>query len=114
MAVGAQNAGAISIVEEDKIADELMLVGSDFFSKNAQGRIAIAGVGGNLLGIVLNNINMTSDESYYYYSGYYYDYYGKESETLPDHAAKADKAPARETKSGAEATGESGGIKPKY
>ena len=71
-------------------------------------------VGGNLLGIVLNNINMTSDESYYYYSGYYYDYYGKESETLPDHAAKADKAPARETKSGAEATGESGGIKPKY
>jgi capsular exopolysaccharide synthesis family protein len=31
-------------------------------------------VGGNLLGIVLNNINMASDENYYYYSsGYYYD-----------------------------------------
>ena len=28
-------------------------------------------VGGNLLGIVLNNINMSSDEGYYYYSGYY-------------------------------------------
>jgi capsular exopolysaccharide synthesis family protein len=27
-------------------------------------------VGGNLLGIVLNNINMASDENYYYYSGY--------------------------------------------
>ena len=26
-------------------------------------------VGGNLLGIVLNNINMASDENYYYYSG---------------------------------------------
>jgi polysaccharide biosynthesis transport protein len=28
-------------------------------------------VGGNLVGIVLNNINMSQDESYYYYSGYY-------------------------------------------
>jgi capsular exopolysaccharide synthesis family protein len=34
-------------------------------------------VGGNLLGIVLNNINMSSDASYYYYSGYYHEYYGK-------------------------------------
>jgi polysaccharide biosynthesis transport protein len=34
-------------------------------------------VGGNLLGIVLNNINMSQDENYYYYSGYYYDYYTK-------------------------------------
>ena len=34
-------------------------------------------VGGNLLGIVLNNINVSQDENYYYYSGYYYDYYAK-------------------------------------
>jgi len=27
------------------------------------------------VGIVLNNINMSQDENYYYYSGYYYDYY---------------------------------------
>jgi uncharacterized protein involved in exopolysaccharide biosynthesis len=32
-------------------------------------------VGGNLVGIVLNNINMSQDEGYYYYSGYYHDYY---------------------------------------
>ncbi|HOW66669.1 MAG TPA: polysaccharide biosynthesis tyrosine autokinase [Candidatus Paceibacterota bacterium] len=32
-------------------------------------------VGGNLLGIVLNNINISQDSYYYYYSGYYYDYY---------------------------------------
>ncbi len=32
-------------------------------------------VGGNLLGVVLNNINISQDENYYYYSGYYYDYY---------------------------------------
>jgi capsular exopolysaccharide synthesis family protein len=47
-------------------------------------------VGGNLLGIVLNNINMASDENYYYYSGYYYDYYSKneESDADKDVAAK--------------------------
>jgi capsular exopolysaccharide synthesis family protein len=28
-------------------------------------------VGGNMVGIVLNNINMSQDENYYYYSGYY-------------------------------------------
>jgi Mrp family chromosome partitioning ATPase len=28
-------------------------------------------VGGNLIGIVLNNINMSQDENNYYYSGYY-------------------------------------------
>lgn len=37
-------------------------------------------VGGNLLGIVLNNINMASDENYYYYSGYYYDYYSRQDD----------------------------------
>lgn len=35
-------------------------------------------VGGNLVGIVLNNITMTSDASYYYYyGGYYHDSYNK-------------------------------------
>lgn len=71
-------------------------------------------VGGNLLGIVLNNINMTSDESYYYYSGYYYDYYGKESESLPEHATKPEKGTPSGAKPGPETAGESGGIKPKY
>jgi succinoglycan biosynthesis transport protein ExoP len=48
-------------------------------------------VGGNLLGIVLNNINMSSDENYYYYSGYYYDYYSKSEESNPDKASDAAK-----------------------
>jgi capsular exopolysaccharide synthesis family protein len=38
-------------------------------------------VGGNLIGIVLNNINMSQDENYYYYSGYYSDYYSKNEES---------------------------------
>ena len=34
-------------------------------------------VGGNFVGLVLNNINMSQDESYYYYTGYYNDYYSR-------------------------------------
>ena len=37
-------------------------------------------VGGTLLGVVLNNINISQDSYYYYYSGYYYDYYSKREE----------------------------------
>ena len=38
-------------------------------------------VGGDLVGVVLNNINISQDSYYYYYSGYYYDYYYKSRET---------------------------------
>jgi len=63
-------------------------------------------VGGNLLGIVLNNINMASDENYYYYSGYYYDYYSKQDDEPPAKAKSGSKKPVQE-----EASVE---IKPKY
>ena len=42
---------------------------------NIRAKQVIEKVGGNFIGIVLNNINMSQDESYYYYSGYYHDYY---------------------------------------
>jgi polysaccharide biosynthesis transport protein len=45
-------------------------------------------VGGNLLGVVLNNINMSQDENYYYYSGYYYDYYSKQDDDDEDSSKK--------------------------
>ncbi|HUP87771.1 MAG TPA: polysaccharide biosynthesis tyrosine autokinase [Longimicrobiales bacterium] len=48
-------------------------------------------VGGNLLGIVLNNINMSQDENYYYYSGYYYDYYTK-GEYAGEYTSRKDKS----------------------
>ena len=48
-------------------------------------------VGGNLLGIVLNNINMSQDENYYYYSGYYSDYYSKTDDAKEKPAAGASK-----------------------
>jgi Mrp family chromosome partitioning ATPase len=45
-------------------------------------------VGGNLVGIVLNNINMSQDEGYYYYSGYYHDYYYSRSSYEQDAEAR--------------------------
>ena len=46
-------------------------------------------VGGNLIGILLNNINMSQDESYYYYTGYYHggNYYSR-NEEVQETAAK--------------------------
>jgi capsular exopolysaccharide synthesis family protein len=58
---------------------------------NIRAKQLIEKVGGNLVGIVLNNINMSQDESYYYYSGYYHDYYSRNEDQEP--VARAD-APA--------------------
>jgi succinoglycan biosynthesis transport protein ExoP len=49
---------------------------------NIRAKQLIEKVGGNLIGIVLNNINMSQDESYYYYSGYYHDYYSKNDDEI--------------------------------
>ncbi|HZL80032.1 MAG TPA: polysaccharide biosynthesis tyrosine autokinase [Candidatus Limnocylindrales bacterium] len=50
-------------------------------------------VGGNFVGMVLNNINMSQDEGYYYYSGYYHDYYYSRSASEQEaEAKKADPA----------------------
>jgi len=46
-------------------------------------------VGGNLIGILLNNINMSQDESYYYYTGYYHgNYYYSRTEDAQETTAK--------------------------
>jgi polysaccharide biosynthesis transport protein len=55
---------------------------------NMRAKQLIEKVGGNFIGIVLNNINMSQDESYYYYSGYYHDYYYSRSEDSQADAAK--------------------------
>lgn len=58
---------------------------------NIRAKQMIEKVGGNLVGIVLNNINMSQDESYYYYSGYYHDYYYSRNEDSDDKATPGDK-----------------------
>jgi capsular exopolysaccharide synthesis family protein len=60
---------------------------------NIRAKQLIEKVGGNLIGIVLNNINMSQDESYYYYSGYYHDYYYRSDESQAKaETASGDKA----------------------
>lgn len=62
-------------------------------------------VGGLMLGVVLNNINISQDSYYYYYSGYYYDYYSKHD----------DESGKKNGQAAGAATGRGGvEIKPKY
>jgi capsular exopolysaccharide synthesis family protein len=70
---------------------------------NIRAKHSIEKVGGTLIGIVLNNINMSQDESYYYYSGYYHDYYyskkedeGGEKKTDGKSADKKDKVEVKQ------------------
>src|SRR5437868_9750333 len=70
---------------------------------NIRAKQLIEKVGGNLIGIVLNNINMSQDESYYYYSGYYHEYYSRND----------DQAPAPKAQNGSEEKGRLD-IKQKY
>ncbi len=63
---------------------------------NIRAKQMIEKVGGTLIGIVLNNINMSQDESYYYYSGYYHDYYYSKKED--DASSPTDKGAAEKGK----------------
>jgi capsular exopolysaccharide synthesis family protein len=55
-------------------------------------------VGGNLIGLVLNNINMSQDENYYYYSGYY-EYQYKQKDEAVVQVSDASKTASVEVKS---------------
>ena len=65
---------------------------------NIRAKQLIEKVGGNLVGIVLNNINMSQDESYYYYSGYYHDYYSRNDDEETATRAEGHKTGHDETK----------------
>ena len=59
---------------------------------NIRAKQMIEKVGGNLVGIVLNNINVSQDENYYYYSGYYNEYYSKTDDAEPAAAENGEKS----------------------
>lgn len=65
---------------------------------NIRAKQLIEKVGGNLVGIVLNNINMSQDESYYYYSGYYHDYYSRNDDEESADRPEGDKTGRGESK----------------
>jgi len=77
---------------------------------NIRAKQMIEKVGGNLIGIVLNNINLSQDESYYYYSGYYHDYYYRSDDSETSGSDKG------KTKAGTTTAGETARveIKSKY
>jgi len=60
--------------------------------------------------MVLNNINMSQDEGYYYYSGYYHDYYYSRSASEQEAEAKTGNQPPKPVGSGDTESN----IKPKY
>jgi capsular exopolysaccharide synthesis family protein len=73
-------------------------------------------VGGELVGVVLNNINISQDSYYYYYSGYYYDNYYKsrEKEESAEESAEDDAKSRKKTKLLASAKTGGEDEKPKY
>ncbi|MCX7872729.1 MAG: polysaccharide biosynthesis tyrosine autokinase [Verrucomicrobiae bacterium] len=72
-------------------------------------------VGGNLVGIVLNNITMTSDASYYYYyGGYYHDSYNKVADDQIIKSKPSSKDSKKETEKSKDAKSEEVSIKQKY
>src|SRR5216110_4118751 len=50
---------------------------------------AIIGVGGTVLGVVLNNVDLKHDQNYYYYTNYYGYYAPREKETRRSRAKQA-------------------------
>ena len=45
---------------------------------------AVIGVGGSILGVVLNNVDLKHDQNYYYYTNYYGYYQPRDKETKRD------------------------------
>jgi len=74
---------------------------------SGRAKAMIENVGGNLVGVVLNNLNVARDY-YYYYSSYYSNYsYGKPKDRRAERAAKVleDKQVAGKTGPGERVTG---------
>jgi capsular exopolysaccharide synthesis family protein len=65
---------------------------------NIRAKQMIEKVGGTLAGIVLNNINMSQDESYYYYSGDYYSRNEEDNESETGGKEPGGEAGQKETK----------------
>jgi polysaccharide biosynthesis transport protein len=74
----------------------------------------VSKVGGYLVGIVLNNINMSQDENYYYYSGYYYDYYQSRNKEDDSGSDSGKEAKAGSGKNGSAETSPRSEMKKKY
>jgi succinoglycan biosynthesis transport protein ExoP len=59
---------------------------------------AILGVGGTVLGVVMNNVDLKHDQNYYYYTNYYGYYGGTRTKTF--RRGRAQNVPAETTRNG--------------
>ena len=77
-----------------EVDNTIMVVQYRRFPRNMLQRVkqTVAHVGGNLIGVVLNNVDIHQDDSYRYYSNYK-DYYGPKRDT-PDDRKKPEVAAA--------------------
>jgi Mrp family chromosome partitioning ATPase len=68
-----------------EVDNTIMVVQYRRFPRNMLQRVksTVAHVGGNLIGVVLNNVDIHQDDSYRYYSNYK-DYYGPKRDTPED------------------------------
>ena len=68
-----------------EVDNTIMVVQYRRFPRNMLQRVkqTVAHVGGNLIGVVLNNVDIHQDDSYRYYSNYK-DYYGPKRDTTED------------------------------
>ena len=84
--MGVSDASVIS----SEVDGVLLLVQHRHYPRVLSGRAKtmIENVGGNLIGVVLNNINVTRDY-YYYYHSYYYSYHYRSHEDRPSEEAAA-------------------------
>jgi polysaccharide biosynthesis transport protein len=57
---------------------------------SARAKRLIENVGGNIIGVVLNNINILKDDYYYYHS--YYSHYSQTDNTEPAEASRPEKS----------------------
>jgi succinoglycan biosynthesis transport protein ExoP len=56
---------------------------------------AVLGVGGSVLGVVLNNVDLKHDQNYYYYTNYYGYYQPREKETRRERPQQQAASPTR-------------------
>lgn len=75
---------------------------------NLRAKQTVDKVGGNLAGVVMNNINIAQDSYYYYYTGYQYGHYGRDDEQAPDEERNGAE------KKGKKDSGDRGSVKQKY
>jgi Mrp family chromosome partitioning ATPase len=93
--LGISDASVIS----QEVDVTLLLIQHRRYPRNVSQRAkrVIDEVGGKLFGVILNNVNIKTDDNYYYYAGYSSSYYGYRKRTPRGRAQKTTPAAGAET-----------------